>query len=66
LPDHPTPISLRTHAADPVPFVIFDAQDKKAEPNFNLAFNEFAARQTGFFIKKGHELMEKFLKSWGK
>lgn len=61
LPDHPTPISLRTHAADPVPFVIFDVHQRERKPNLDLAFNEFAARQTGFFIKKGHELIEKFL-----
>jgi len=24
LPDHPTPLSTRTHASDPVPFMIFD------------------------------------------
>lgn len=64
LPDHPTPISLRTHAADPVPFVIFDAQDREKKASGNLAFDEISARQTGLFIKKGHELMEKFLRGW--
>ncbi|MGQ9694134.1 MAG: cofactor-independent phosphoglycerate mutase [Thermodesulfobacteriota bacterium] len=61
LPDHPTPLSLRTHAADPVPFIIFDAQHREKKPNLDLAFNELAARQGGIFIKKGHELMDKFL-----
>ncbi len=63
LPDHLTPIALRTHAIGPVPFVIFDAQDREKKPISNLAFDEFAARQTGLFIKEGHELMEKFLRS---
>lgn len=62
LPDHPTPISLRTHTAAPVPFIIFDAQYREKKPNLDLAFNELAARQTGIFIKKGHELMDKFLR----
>lgn len=61
LPDHPTPLSLRTHSASPVPFVIYDKRDSEREPNLNLAFNELAASQTGLFIKKGHELLERFL-----
>lgn len=61
LPDHPTPISLRTHSAAPVPFVIYDSQDKKKGLRLDLGFDEISAQRTGLVIKKGHELMEKFL-----
>lgn len=30
LPDHPTPISLRTHTADPVPFLLYDSRTPAA------------------------------------
>lgn len=60
LPDHPTPLSLRTHAADPVPFVIYSSQD---QPNkyAERSFDEISASQSGVFFEKGYELIEHFL-----
>ena len=49
LPDHPTPLSVRTHVADPVPFVIYIVQEKK-EPGSTLPFDEESAARTGSFI----------------
>lgn len=60
LPDHPTPLSLRTHAADPVPFVIYSSreqQNKYAE----RSFDEISASQSGVFFERGYELIEHFL-----
>lgn len=57
-PDHPTPLSLRTHTNDPVPYLIYDSR-KKLEGVEN--FNEDSAKSTGIFIEKGHELMDRFL-----
>jgi len=60
LPDHATPISVRTHVADPVPFVVVPAlpghQDRRAG-----GFFEEAARSTGLHVGFGHELMELFV-----
>jgi|YNPNPStandDraft_1061719.scaffolds.fasta_scaffold44626_1 2,3-bisphosphoglycerate-independent phosphoglycerate mutase len=60
LPDHPTPLSLRTHTADPVPFVIYRSEGKKEE-NPTGSFDEVSARRSGLFLEKGHELIERFL-----
>lgn len=58
LPDHPTPISLKTHVSDPVPYVIFDS--RKIEGS-GFTYNEKNAEKTGIFIEKGHELMKHFI-----
>ncbi|MCD8095556.1 MAG: cofactor-independent phosphoglycerate mutase [Ruminococcus sp.] len=57
-PDHPTPLSLRTHTNDPIPFMIYH---KKGEVDGVERFSEETAKSTGLFIDKGHVLMDKFL-----
>ena len=52
LPDHPTPICVRTHTSDPVPYMLFDSTDKKAE---SYDYNEKDAKATGTYIANGHE-----------
>jgi 2,3-bisphosphoglycerate-independent phosphoglycerate mutase len=61
LPDHPTPISVRTHTEDPVPFVIYSS-GKRFETGVD-GFDEVSAQKTGIFVEKGFELMGKFLAS---
>lgn len=60
LPDHPTPLSTRTHAADPVPFMIY--QKSKERSSGVDSVNEETAKQTGVFIENGYEIMSKFIK----
>lgn len=59
LPDHPTPLSLRTHTAEPVPYLIYRSTDQteKAEQ----VYDEACAAQTGIFLAEGHRLMDRFL-----
>lgn len=59
-PDHPTPIKLKTHVHDAVPFVIYDSQHTKN--GSNLSYNEENAKSTGLYIEPGYKLMEHFLK----
>lgn len=59
LPDHPTPISLKTHVSDPVPYLIYDST-KKVENN--MTYCEKSAEKSGKYIEKGYELMAHFLK----
>ncbi len=54
LPDHPTPIEIRTHAMDPVPFMIFNSQK---EYNGVEHFTEESAAEMNNYLPKGHELM---------
>jgi len=54
MPDHPTPIKLRTHTADPVPFLIWG---KGVEANGAKRFTEAEAAKTGVFIEEGYKIM---------
>lgn len=60
LPDHPTPLSTRTHASDPVPYMIY--QKSKEKDSGVESVNEESAKKTGNFIDAGYELMNKFIK----
>lgn len=56
-PDHATPLSLKTHTNDPVPFMIYDSSK---ENNGVKSFNEKTASETGLFVEKGHTIMDLF------
>ncbi len=60
LPDHPTPISTRTHASDPVPYLIY-CKGKELDSGV-ASINEKTASETGNFIDPGFDLMRHFLK----
>ena len=60
LPDHPTPLSLRTHTRDPVPFAIYRKSKEKTGPA--RAYDEFSAMKSGIVYGNGQELMSEFLK----
>lgn len=60
LPDHPTPIRIRTHSSDPVPYVLYDStrQTKK-----KARYTEAEAKATGTFVPHGYELLATLLHS---
>jgi 2,3-bisphosphoglycerate-independent phosphoglycerate mutase len=58
LPDHPTPIPIRTHTSEPVPFLAAGADTAGGADSFS----EQSAAGTGFVVKNGHELMGLFIK----
>ena len=55
LPDHPTPIFMRTHTSDPVPFFIYDSKKDICGVS---TFDEDTATATGYYIADGYRLME--------
>lgn len=59
LPDHPTPLSLRTHTSEPVPFLIYRSNRKKKETA--QVYDEIKAGETGLYFGEGHCLMDYFL-----
>ena len=59
LPDHPTPIVTRTHASDPVPYLIYH---KNNEITGVDTINEETAKATGNYIDFGPSIMPHFLK----
>ncbi len=58
LPDHPTPISIRTHSADNVPYLLYDST---IEQKHNWKYNEAEAEATGRTIAEGHSLIRYLL-----
>ena len=58
LPDHPTPISIRTHSADNVPYLLYDS----TKPQHNSwHYNEREGATSGNFIAEGHTLIDHLL-----
>lgn len=59
LPDHPTPIKLKTHVSDPVPYILYDSTSENK--GSGLSYNEKNAESTGVYLKDGTELMRKLI-----
>lgn len=58
-PDHPTPIAVRTHVSDPVPYLLYDSG--KRTGNGAAAYDEASAAAAGAFVERGWDLMPKLL-----
>lgn len=56
LPDHPTPVSARTHTRAPVPFVLYDSRDERQ--NGNVVYCERSGESSGYYLDRGEKLME--------
>ena len=54
LPDHPTPIRLRTHVADPVPYLLYDSTSPQAE---KWHYNEREAAASGHLFARGCDMI---------
>ncbi len=59
MPDHPTPVSIKTHVADPVPCVIYESG--KDEKSGAKGFSEAEARRVGETVADGYTMMQRFL-----
>ncbi len=59
LPDHPTPLTIRTHAADPVPYLLYRSNAEKASGV--MRFTEAEARSTGIHQEIGYRLLPHML-----
>lgn len=59
LPDHPTPCELRTHVAEPVPFVIYYPG---IEPDEVQTYDEVAAVEGAYGVMKENEFINEFMR----
>ena len=59
LPDHPTPVEVRTHVNEPVPFLIWHAG---IEPDSVQAYNEAACEDGSYGLLRLNEFMNLFMK----
>lgn len=55
LPDHPTPIRVRTHTSDSVPYMLYDSTN---ELDKSWDYNEKDGAASGNFVEKGHTLID--------
>lgn len=55
LPDHPTPVRIRTHTADSVPYMLYDSTAPRTE---EWNYNEEEACKSGHQIEKGYQLID--------
>ena len=55
-PDHPTPIRLRTHVAEPVPYMLYDSTE---ELEREWLYNEVDASASKNYVSNGYELIDK-------
>ena len=58
MPDHPTPIRVRTHTSDSVPYLLYDSTVQRAE---SWNYNEKEAKASGNFIPLGHTILDRLL-----
>ncbi len=57
LPDHPTPVALRTHTSDPVPYLLYDSTKKVNGP---AVYTEETAAASEYNFDEGYRLMGHF------
>lgn len=60
MPDHPTPLAIRTHTSDPIPYVLYNSKTEKTTAD-EVVYCEKEAEKTGIFIKDGYKLINKLL-----
>ncbi len=58
MPDHPTPLKLKTHVSDPVPYVLY----RRGDEGNGAAYDEENAKLSGKYYASGEELAKHFLR----
>ena len=58
MPDHPTPLRLRTHTGEPVPFMLYDSN---VVVSGELSYNEEDCASTGDYVEDGYRLIDELL-----
>lgn len=58
LPDHPTPVRVRTHTSDSVPYLLYDSSRRQ---DHSWSYSEAQGRLSGHYFPVGHKLIDHFL-----
>lgn len=58
LPDHPTPVRLRTHTPDPIPFMLYDSTK---DMGMGLDYSETSGKKSDLVIENGYTLINRLL-----
>ena len=62
MPDHATPVAIKTHSPDPVPFAILSSENVKQGRNKPVSYNENCAKATGLVVPEAWTIMERFIR----
>jgi 2,3-bisphosphoglycerate-independent phosphoglycerate mutase len=62
MPDHATPVAIKTHSADPVPFAIMSSEDFARGNQKPVQYNEPCAKSTGIIVPQAWRIMERFIR----
>ena len=60
LPDHPTPVAIRTHVGDPVPYMLYDSTNKLSK---DWNYNEKDAEASGNYVDEGYKMIDKLFEA---
>ena len=58
LPDHPTPIAMRTHTSDPIPYMLYDSTTNLGSGRL---YTEEDAKESGLLMEEGYRLIDHLL-----
>ncbi len=61
MPDHPTPLAIKTHTSDPVPYIIYKSGSHNEQKN--TSYTEAEAKKTGIVTEHGFSLIGKLLEN---
>lgn len=59
MPDHPTPLALKTHVSDPVPYLLYRSDDVR--DSGISTYTEETASAAENYVEYGYELMERLI-----
>jgi 2,3-bisphosphoglycerate-independent phosphoglycerate mutase len=62
MPDHATPVAIKTHSSDPVPFAVLSSDDVKKGAYNPVRYNEPSAKGTGLVVPEAWSIMERFIR----
>lgn len=66
MPDHPTPVALRTHTSNPVPYMLYDSRQAKDQAAERAGrYNEKDAELSGIYLEDGYKLIDKLFNVGG-
>ena len=60
MPDHPTPVELKTHTRDEVPFMLYKSNDEKDFPE--NVYTEKCAEASGIKVENAYDLVSMLFK----
>jgi 2,3-bisphosphoglycerate-independent phosphoglycerate mutase len=62
MPDHATPVAIKTHSADPVPFAIVSSEEVRQGRSREVRYNEPSAKSTGIVVSEAWRIMDQFVR----